>query len=215
MNRSILAGLLALQILIVAGVYAWNLREPERPDQFFDFDLDEITQVEIRRDDQTVQVLRQEEDWRLADGKPADGDKIERVLEKLVSASTGWPVATSSSTAARFEVTEDTFQKRLTLYAGEDIVADTYFGTSPSFRLTHISDVDGGPVYAIEFSNYELGDDHSSWLDKNLLRPQGDMTMLRHEGQYTLNQSEDQWVEASEVELDSEAVKKSWIDSGI
>ena len=208
MNRSILVGLLALQILIVSGVLAWNLREPDKPDQFFDFDPSLVTKMQIRTEEHDILVEKSGEDWQLADGKPADGDKVDRTLDKLADASTGWPVATSSSTAERFEVTEDSFQKHLTLFSEDDVVADAFFGTSPSFRLVHVSAADGGPVFAIEFSNYELGNDASSWLDKNLLRPVGDLMMLKHEGQYTLNKVEDEWVEAGETELDSDTVDK-------
>lgn len=210
MNRSVLVGLLALQVLIVCGVLAWNLREPPKPEQFFDFTPEEITKLQVVHEDTTIIVENTAEDvWQLDDGKPADGDKVTRILEKLADASTGWPVATSTSTAERFEVTEDTFQRHLTLYVKDDVVADAYFGTSPSFRLTHVSDVDGGPVYSIEFSNYELGEDKAAWLDKNLLKPEGDLTQLVHEGQYTMNKVEDDWVvETGEgVEVDSDLVQ--------
>ena len=208
MNRAMLAGLLALQALIVGVVFAWNVRPPEEPDAFFDFNPDEITSLQILTDGHTINVNKVEDAWQLGDGKPADTEKVSDVLSKLASAATGWPVATSSSTAERFEVTEDSFQKRLTLTAGDDVVADAYFGTSPGYRKVHVSQADGGPVFAIEFSNYELGSDSSSWLNKSLLRPEGLLQRLVHEGEYALNRVDDIWVAEGGSKLDMTAVDK-------
>lgn len=208
MNRSALAGLLALQILIVGGVFAWNMQAPEQPEEFFSFVPDSITEFTVRTDDETVVVRRVEESWQLGDGKPADGDKVGRVLDKLADAYAGWPVATSASTADRFEVTQGTFQKQLTLRADEEVLADVYFGTSPGFRKVHVAAADGGPVYAIEFSNYELGNDAAAWLDKNLLRPVGELTGLRRDGQFDLTLTEELWVDALGADLDEDKVEQ-------
>ena len=208
MNRAMLAGLLALQVLIVGGVLAWNVRPPEEPEAFFDFDPDAITSIQVLSEEHTIDVRKVDDAWQLADGKPADAEKVSDVLAKLVSASTGWPVATSATTAERFEVTEDSFQKRLTLHSDDDVVADAYFGTSPGYRKVHVSNVDGGPVFAIEFSNYELGSDNSSWLNKSLLRPEGSLQRLAHEGEYVLNFVDDAWVAEDGSELDSDTVEK-------
>ena len=208
MNRAMLAGLLALQVLIVGVVLAWNVRPPEEPEAFFDFNPDEISAIEILTEEDTINVQRVDDAWQLADGKPADSEKVNDVLDKLVNASTGWPVATSATTAERFEVTEGSFQKRLTLRADDDVVADAYFGTSPGYRKVHVSPVDGGPVYAIEFSNYELGSDSSSWLNKSLLRPEGSLQRLAHAGEYVLNLDEDEWVADDGSDLDADAVEK-------
>ena len=208
MNRAVLAGLFALQVLVVGVVLAWNVRPPDEPTAFFEFNPDLITAIQVLSEGQMIDLQKVDEDWRLADGKPADVEKVNDVLDKLVNASTGWPVATSSTTADRFEVTEDKFQKRLTLHAGDEIVADAFFGTSPGYRKVHVSRVEGGPVFAIEFSNYELGSDNSSWLNKSLLRPEGDLQRLVHEGEYVVNLVDDEWVAEGGVELDAEALDK-------
>ena len=195
-------------MLIVGVVLAWNVRPPEEPEAFFDFNPDEISAIEILTEEDTINVQKVEDAWQLADGKPADSEKVSDVLDKLVNASTGWPVATSTTTAERFEVTEGSFQKRLTLRADDDVVADAYFGTSPGYRKVHVSRVDGGPVYAIEFSNYELGSDNSSWLNKSLLRPEGSLQRLAHAGEYVLNLVDDEWVADDGSELDNDTVEK-------
>ncbi len=208
MNRAMLAGLLALQVLVVGAVLAWNMRPPEQPEAFFDFDPDAITDIQIVSAEHQIHINKTDTGWQLADGKPADATKVQDVLDKLATSSAGWPVATRQSTAERFEVTEEKFQKHLTLRAEEEVVADVYFGTSPSYRKVHVSDIDGGPVFAIEFSNYELGSDNAAWLDKQLLRPQGTLQRLSHEGEYILNYVDETWVAESGVVLDADAVDK-------
>ena len=184
------------------------MRPPEEPEAFFDFDPDAISAIEILTEEDTINVHKVDDAWQLADGKPADSEKVSDVLDKLVNASTGWPVATSATTAERFEVTEGSFQKRLTLRTEDDVVGDAYFGTSPGYRKVHVSRVDGGPVYAIEFSNYELGSDNSSWLNKSLLQPEGSLQRLAHAGEYVLNLVDDEWVADDGSELDIDTVEK-------
>ena len=193
MNRSVLAGLLIVQIVLVAIVWGTGGSGGEEPEAFLAFDAESIDKLVVADADNSAELTRSAEGWTLADGLPADGDKVDEVIGKLAAASGGWPVATSESAAQRFEVTEEKFQRHIVASAGDDIVADVYLGTSPSFRKVHARHADGGPVYGIGFSNYEAGAEPSDWLDKALLRPDGEVSAIEKAGAFKLLKSEDGW----------------------
>ena len=139
---------------------------------------------------------------------PADADKVDRAVEKLASAKGGWPVAMTDSAMERFEVTQDLYQRRVTLTAEDEILADLFLGTSPSYRKTHARHASGGPVYAIIFSNYEAGTKKSDWVDKSLLQPDGDIVSIARSSTvtgWTLSATEDGWL-AGNVALDQDEV---------
>ena len=77
--------------------------------------------------------------------------------------------------------------------AGEALVADIYLGTSPSFRKVHARHASGGPVYSIDFSNYEVGAEENEWLDKGLFRPRGSIAGLERKGQFVATKQNGTW----------------------
>ena len=203
----ILLALLAAQSAVVAIVWGMSFKSAgETSEPFLSFEPGDVSSMEIRDEEKQVALRRENGDWILEGGLPADGSRIETILEKLSDASGGWPVATSSSTAERFEVTSDKFQRHLKLHAGDDVLAEFYLGTSPGYRKTHARKTDGGPVYSIEFSNYEASAEGSYWLDKQLLRPSGEIEALEHEGAFRLQRSEDGWTSEPGAELDETLV---------
>ena len=211
MKQLILAAVLVAQLIFAALLWYFTTPGEEVREPFVSFEVDSATEFTVRGNDEEITLRKSGDDWLLPDDYPADAEKIERVLEKLASAEGGWPVATSASTAKRFEVTDEKYQKHISVLAGEDMLADIYLGTSPGYRKTHAREVDGGPVYAIEFSNFEAGTTLNSWLDKYLLRPSGAIQSLARVDDFTLTPSEDGWTSDPDAELDESKVR-SYID---
>lgn len=211
MRQIVLAGILAVQVLIVAVIWLIGLQGPATPEPFLHFDQEAADRLVVGTADESIELRREGDQWRMPDGNPADKRKIDRVLEKLADVSGDWPVATSESTAMRFEVTDDAFQKHISVFSGSETFADVYLGTSPSFRKVHARSVNGGPIYAIEFSNHEAGTTPDSWLDKSLLRPVGSITALERADSYTLTDGEEGWQSVPEADLDESKVR-SYMD---
>ena len=206
MNQRILIGILALQVVLIAAAFLNRLREPEVPEIFLDVLFEEVTSISIASDEESVDLLREGDSWVLGDGKPADGEKIERVFSDFTSVKGGWPVATSISSAERFEVADDLFQKHVVLSISDDVVADVYIGTSPGYRNIHARNAGSSSVYSIKFSSYELSTDSTGWLDKKLLSADGELTQIIREGKFTLTKNDGTWVSDPLVELDVEEV---------
>lgn len=211
MRQIVLAGVLAIQVLIVAAIWLISLQGPATPEPFLQFDQKAADRLVVGTSDESIELRREGDQWQMPDGNPADKRKIDRVLEKLADISGDWPVATSESTAMRFEVTDDAYQKHISVYSGSETIADVYLGTSPSFRKVHARSVNGGPIYAIEFSNHEAGTTFNSWLDKSLLRPVGPIAALERVDSYILTDDEEGWQSVPDVELDESKVR-SYMD---
>jgi len=186
----LLAALLALQLLLIAGLAVWRDDAGAADgDPLLRFDRTTVDSIRITDDEQTVQLQRTADGWQIRGdiALPADDAKIAGVLDKLVDAAARWPVATSTTSARRFEVSADSFQRHVELFEGETVTAELYLGTSPGFRKVHARRADDNSVYAITFSNYELPGASDEWLDKGLLQPEGgvksvsilDWTLLR------------------------------------
>ena len=194
MTKNSLGILLAAQLILVLVVWGLGQRDTEAPQAFLSFDSATVDKLSISDGETSVELLRIGEEWKYGDDVPANKSKIEDVLKKLGNTSAGWPVGATGSAAERFEVTDNLFQRRLVAKAGEVLVADIYLGTSPSFRKVHARHASGGPVYSIDFSNYEVGAEENEWLDKGLFRPQGSIAGLERKGQFVTTKRNGTWI---------------------
>lgn len=226
-NKNTLIAALAIQVAAVAVLIAVKSGGAVEPDPFLEFDADAVDMLSVsggaggggegdEGSEGNVVLAKKDDAWRLPDGLPADAAKVDEVIKKLADASAGWPVATSASVQERFELVEDNHQRRLTLSAGGETVADIYLGTSPGYRKTHARRVDDDNIYAITFSNYQAGMKESDWLDKALLRPDGALTGLRYDNAFAeppapvfalTKNEEGVWAAASGAALDQAKVE--------
>ena len=211
MKQNILVGLFVVQVLVIALFWFVRAGGVQAPEEFLEFDTFAVDRLVVSSADETIELAKQDTQWVLPDGNPVDGEKVDRVIVKLADSGADWPIATSQSAAKRFEVSDSKFQKHITLFSGETVLADVYFGTSPIFRKVHARQANEAEIYAIEFSNYEAGTSPSSWLDKKLLQPSGTIVSFEQIGVYKLVQSEGKWTTDSETELDESKVR-SYID---
>ena len=195
MKQSTLVILVGAQLLLVALVYGLQTGGGAEPEPFLSFDVDAVDTLSVADAEQALTVTLTDDAWTVAGGLPADSGKIDRVLGKLAEAAGGWPVATSASAMTRFEVTEEAHQRHVTVGGGDETLADIYLGTSPSYQRVHARHASGGPVYAIDFSNYEAGAKVSDWLQKSLLQPDGALQSITRQGEsaWTLESTDDGW----------------------
>ena len=188
----LLGGLLAVQALIVAGLLlAGSAGRGEAAEGLLPFEPAQAVSLAIATQDEEVALSRGDDGWELDGGLPADDSKVGEVLEKLAGASAAWPVATSAATAERFEVTEDSFQRRLTIAREDGGTATLFLGSSPGYRRVHARAAGADEVYSIDFSNYEAPADAGQWLDRTLLRPGGTVAAVNRDGVWSLARGED------------------------
>ncbi len=212
MKKYLLSGLFAVQLVVIGIFWFLNSQKGAEPEPFLNFDANAATKLMVASPEESIEVSKVDGEWTLPDGNPGDAEKIERVISKLAELDSDWPVAKTQSSAERFEVTENAFQKHVVVSSDDDVLADIYLGTSPSFRKVHARHARGGDVFSVEFSNYEAGTSSGSWLNKKLLQPDGPISAIERVGSYQLvNEEEGGWTADSGVELDENKVR-SFVD---
>lgn len=180
MNRTqlYLAGLLLVQVLLIlvfrspfAGASSGYESRALLPA------LDAITpnQVEILGpDEESIKLVRRDGAWQVDDlgGFPADGAKLESMLDELKEIRVRRPVVSSDRYHASFKVGEDDHEARVRLWDdGEgDPDVDLIIGSSPNFRTSHVRLAGEDEVYeASGVSPYDMRPAGNSWIDRDLV----------------------------------------------
>lgn len=208
MSRRIplLLGLLGVQALLAVLVLLGSSgTDTARP--FLELDGGAVTGVTIGDPDgAVVTVTRTDDGWQI-DGLPANGDKIEEVIEALTSSAASWPVATSTSSQERFEVTEQSFQRRLGFEGAEGVLAEVFLGTSPGFRRVHARVAGDEAIYSIDFAVHRVPTGRDDWLDKKLLASESVRRITFPDGQ-VLSRGEDETWQLDGEPVDEEAADR-------
>lgn len=123
-----------------------------------------------------VEISKQDATWILASyyDAPADAAKVKGVLDKLDDVKRGYAVATTSGALRRFKVAEDSFERRVVVSQGDDVLTTIYLGSSPGLRKVHARTAEDEAVYAVELATHELSNQASEWLDKELVQLKSD-----------------------------------------
>ena len=165
----LLSAVLVIQLILVAVLYWPRLTAREAPGALVDtLAREEISRITIEGDDDAVTLSRDDDGWILASGLPADTDRVTTLLGALLATDPGFAIADSSAAAARFEVADDDFERRIEL-AGDGASAVVYLGTSPSFRKIHARRDGDSAVYVIELNSFDAPTGAGEWLDRTLL----------------------------------------------
>lgn len=123
-----------------------------------------------------VEISKQDATWILRSyyEAPADTAKVQGVLDKLDDLKRGYAVATTAGALKRFKVAEDSFERRVVVGQGDDVLATVYLGSSPGLRKVHARTAEHEAVYAVELPTHTLPHQASEWLDKGLVQPDAD-----------------------------------------
>jgi hypothetical protein len=157
--------------------------------------------------------------WRLPEAfnAPADTDKVEGLLRRLADLKQGLAVATTKGAAKRFKVSDDNFERHVILKKGDEVVADFYLGTSPSFKKVHARVHDRLEVVSIPLSTYELEAEADPWVDRDLARTEKEKINSLSMADIELTRQDKSWHLAglaADEELKTEEVEKLLADVG-
>jgi hypothetical protein len=188
----LLAGLLIVQLVLLA-VLLLGGDEDGGAAKLLDFEPAAVSTLTFEDGDgKTVSLNKVDGDWRIGE-LPADAEKIDEVIESLLGGSANWPVATSESSQARFEVAEDAFQRRVRLAGESGELATLYLGSSPGFRRIHAREADAEAIFSIDFAVHQLPVDGSDWLDKQLLQAESISRVTFPDGAVLAGDEESGW----------------------
>ena len=202
----LLTGLLIAQ-LVILGVLMLAGEDEGAVAEMLSFDPAEITALTIEDGDGNVVSLESiDGEWRLGE-LPADGDKVADAIGSLAGGSASWPVATSESSQARFEVTDAAFQRRVVFGSASGELGTLYLGSSPGFRRIHAREASSEAIFSIDFGVHELPTDASDWLDKQLLQTEAISSLTFPEGEVLSRAEDDVWTLDGQP-ADAEAVER-------
>ena len=171
MNR-ILSAILALQLALLAALYWPRSSGPVSAGALLaEMAGDALRRISIEGGDAQSVTLSRDADsaqWQLASGLPADESKVAALLDALTERDSGFAIADSGGAAARFQLGDDAFERRIRL-ANADTERAVYLGSSPSFRKIHARREGESAVYVLELNNYDAPTTENDWLDRSLL----------------------------------------------
>ncbi|VFM95056.1 MAG: protein of unknown function (DUF4340) [Candidatus Kentron sp. G] len=187
MNKTIgsLSLLLIAQILLAGALlFSGPDLAAVRPDTpLIDLEGQAVDRLIIEgTENETVTLEKKAEGWVLPDhfGFPAEKGKVELLLEQLETLRHGFPVATTHSALTRFQVTDESFERRITLTHGGRALSKIYLGSSPGIHRIHARTAEDEEVYSVDFSAYQAPAAAQDWEDKEVIRfPQEEIQELQ------------------------------------
>lgn len=214
----LLIGLLALQALVAYFVISGSdeLQGHAGIQKLLEFNSEQVDGIRIEDNDGNLAELKSEGDtWLTAEDFPVNVDRIDRLLERLDGLEHGLAVASSPSSAKRFEVSGDRFQRHLKLLNDGKPVAEFYLGTGAGARRNHVRLADQDKIYAVTIGSYDLPAEIADWQDKDLLQIEvSEIQSIDLEG-LTIRRAErsENEDERQDTELDMDSTK--WVADGL
>ena len=214
----LLIGLLALQALVAYFVISGSdeLQGHAGIQKLLEFNSEQVDGIRIEDNDGNLAELKSEgATWLTAEDFPVNVDRIDRLLERLDGLEHGLAVASSPSSAKRFEVSGDRFQRHLKLLNDGKPVAEFYLGTGAGARRNHVRLADQDKIYAVTIGSYDLPAEIADWQDKDLLQIEvSEIQSIDLEG-LTIRRAErsENEDESQDTELDIDSTK--WVADGL
>ena len=167
--------LLAAQVLLAVGL---NLSGPNLSAKPADAPLLGLENATVDRiviegvNNKQRTLVKKGDAWVLADmgDFPVAEGKVKTFLERLRNLRHGLPVGTSEAALKRFKVTQEEFERRILLQAGDNTLATLYLGTTPGARQVHARSADDDAVYVVDFAIYDAPLNADAWIDRNVLQ---------------------------------------------
>lgn len=176
MTRTIrlLALLLGAQLLLALGLHftgpdlAAGAQTP-----LLSFDRERVDRVLVEGTGQTqVTLAKRDGAWTLPelDGFPADATRVAQLLARLAELQGDLPVATSAAAQPRFRVGDADFERRVTLFAGDDKLATLYLGSSPGMGQIHARADGSDRILVVDLSAFDIPVQTDDWIDRMLVQ---------------------------------------------
>jgi len=227
MTRSqwILSGILAVQALVLVVSAPWSSGGAAQAPRALLPDLTSLTpsRLEIHENDERSVVLdREGERWVLedSDGFPADGAKVDKLLDSLEAIKVRRPVVSSSRYHGALKVGEDDHERRLRIWdaAEDDPEVELLVGSSSNYRVSHVRLGGEDEVYeANGISPYDLGSDARAWIDTAFVSvPFDDVTRFKltnDNGSIEIARDQGRWALVSPAAKPGKEIDQSAVDS--
>jgi hypothetical protein len=167
--------LLLIQCGIVTVIF-WPSLKPLQTSSsagLTDYDTASIDEIRVGDEyDNEALLVQADDQWLLPElaNLPADSIKIEALLRGITSRASGWPVAHTLTTRRRFQVTDNYYQRKLTLLRQGIPLGTIYLGTSPGFQKVHARSQGRDAIFSIPFNTFDAPAINGPWIDPKVLQ---------------------------------------------
>ncbi|MEW6500089.1 MAG: DUF4340 domain-containing protein [Thermodesulfobacteriota bacterium] len=199
-NR-ILLGLLCLQVVLIAIVFMPRPQGGAAKVFFEGLKPEAVARLTVATaDGRTLSVSRQGKGWVVESPPhyPADRDKIENLLTRLVGLRSDRLVAQTGEAHNRFQVGPSRFGQKvtLTLTAGGERIL--YLGSSPNYTSVHVRAEGDDKVYLVnELAGWQVPADEKFWLAREYVavNPEAlrEIRLVNSAGAFRLVKGEKGW----------------------
>jgi hypothetical protein len=190
-----LAGIFGLQIIIVVLLFLFSGANSGKFEakSLFSFSRDYLDKVIISDEQERVVIEKSAGKWTLPalNNLPANPNKIDTLVDRLLGLRTNWPVATTSSSHQRFEVADNAFRRKVALFANDKSLGTLFVGTSPGFKKSHLRINSDYAVFVLELNAYDTPVTSNDWLDETLIAAKA-ITRIKGNG-FELTKNHENW----------------------
>jgi hypothetical protein len=176
--------LLAVQIVMAVGFNLPTLWPSMQPGaaSLVDVAQNQINRIVLEGPEHAKVVLVKGGDtWTLPELRkfPADSNRVNTLLGKVLGSRPGAPIAVTSGAKTRFKVSDEAFERRITLAQNDKTLATLYLGSSPGPRRSYVRTDGEDAIFALELAAYEMPVQLADWEDKAILQfPKTDIKAL-------------------------------------
>lgn len=188
----LLAAQLGLTALLFIGSQG-ELSEYSSDEKFVGVDSNAFDRFVVASLDRSMEVKKEGSDWILPEayGAKVSASKVAKITEELLTETRSFPAGSTSAAALQFKVSEDDFERKITLFKGNKELRTVFFGTSPGFKKVHARIAGEEAIYPIKFNTVDILETPMSWYDRTILRfPEQDIVKLTI-GEIVLERDED------------------------
>ena len=164
------AVLLIVQLVFAALLNTTNQSATfARGDALFALQPDDVENIAINNEDETINLSKQGETWEIeADiPLPVDATRVQSLLSSMANLKTGLPIASSVNAQEQLEVADDKYQRKLVI--NNDKANTFLLGTSPGLRKAHLRREGSNDIYSVSLPVSDVPTSKDQWLDKSLL----------------------------------------------
>lgn len=189
-NRTIqwLALLLGIQLLVALGLHFTgpDLAPGAEQAPLLAFDRERVDRLRLEGPENAVVTLEKgDAGWTLKEleGFPADTTKVDQLLARIAELQGGIPAATSAAAQPRFRVSDQDFERRIGLFAGDQALGTLYLGSSPGMGQIHARAGDSERIEVVELAAFDIPVQADDWIDRLLVRvPREQITAIEIAG---------------------------------
>ncbi|MDH3359635.1 MAG: DUF4340 domain-containing protein [Desulfobulbaceae bacterium] len=171
--NKILILLLATQLALIAYLYRPNQVTAPPTIHFFDkINVDQVVGLAITDNTKSITIEKKDNVWGLKTTPPypADNDKVQALVTKLLNLTSSRLVARTKSSHARLKVTSETCNRKLTLTLNNGETSTLLLGTSPNYKTIHVRLSDDDNVYLVnDLAEWEVPVIPDDWWSNNYL----------------------------------------------